>query len=152
MMSNLNALYTEQIFLHDKHPHHAGLREPFAAQVDHVNPVCGDAITLRIHLGERDGEQIIEDISYEAEGCAMSRASASMLADNLIGMTLTEARGIVEHMEHVMTSRGSEAGDPEKIGDAVALAGAAKFPARVKCVLMSWKALRAALLEAGIEL
>lgn len=151
-MNNMNALYTEQIFLHDKHPRHAGLREPFEAQVDHVNPVCGDAITLRIHLAGEDGTQVIRDISYEAEGCAMSRASASMLADNLIGMTLEEARTVVEHMEQVMTSRGTESGDPEVIGDAVALAGAAKFPARVKCVLMSWKALRAALLEAGIEL
>ena len=75
MSSHLSALYTELVIEHDKRPLHAGLREPFEAEVHHVNPTCGDEITLRLHLSE-DGAERIEDVSYDAVGCAMSRASA----------------------------------------------------------------------------
>ena len=76
MSTHLSALYTELVIEHDKRPLHAGLREPFEAEVHHVNPTCGDEITLRLHLSE-DGAERIEDVSYDAVGCAMSRASAS---------------------------------------------------------------------------
>lgn len=150
-MSNpLTSLYTEIVFEHDKRPHHAGLREPFQAEVHHHNPTCGDEITLRIRR-EGDGARAhITDLSYDAQGCAMSRASASMMADLLIGRSLEEAERIVEHMETVMGSRGRVTADEELIGDAIALTGAAKFPGRVKCVLMPWKAYRAALVEADL--
>ena len=78
MTNPLNSLYTELVIEHDKRPQNAGLREPFDAEVHHVNPTCGDEITLRLHL-DRDGEDLrIRDISYDAIGCAMSRASASI--------------------------------------------------------------------------
>ena len=80
MSTHLSALYTELVIEHDKRPLHAGLREPFEAEVHHVNPTCGDEITLRLHLSE-DGAERIEDVSYDAVGCAMSRASASIMAD-----------------------------------------------------------------------
>jgi len=145
MSSGLDALYTDIIFEHDKRPQNAGLREPFHAEVHHVNPTCGDEITLRLQR-ERGGA--VEDISYEAVGCAMSRASASMMTELLIGRSLAEAEEITRAFEAAMSSRGRDAGDPEVLGDAVALLGAAKFPGRVKCVLMAWKAYRAALVEA----
>lgn len=148
---DLTSLYTDIIFEHDKRPLHAGLREPFDAEVHHVNPTCGDEITLRVHLrtGE-DGAVRVEDVSYDATGCAMSRSSASIMSDLLIGRTLSEIEPIAAHMDQVMHARGKQAGDEEIIGDGIALVGAAKFPNRVKCVLMSWKAFQAALVETRV--
>ncbi|GAA1331559.1 MULTISPECIES: Fe-S cluster assembly sulfur transfer protein SufU [Brachybacterium] len=148
---DLTSLYTDIIFEHDKRPLHAGLREPFDAEVHHVNPTCGDEITLRVHLGTgEDGAVRVEDVSYDATGCAMSRSSASIMSDLLIGRTLTEIEPIAAHMDQVMHARGKQAGDEEIIGDGIALVGAAKFPNRVKCVLMSWKAFQAALVETRV--
>lgn len=147
MTVGLNSLYTELVMEHDKRPLHAGLREPFTAEVHHVNPTCGDEITLRLQLTGSGATQQIEDVSYDAIGCAMSRASASIMADLLIGRSTAEVEPVHEHMETVMRSRGRAEGDEELIGDGVALLGAAKFPARVKCVLMPWKAYQAALVE-----
>ncbi|WP_114854932.1 Fe-S cluster assembly sulfur transfer protein SufU [Brachybacterium sp. YJGR34] len=145
-MSNpLSSLYTEIVMEHDKRPLHAGLREPFDAEVHHVNPTCGDEITLRLRLG---ADELVQDVSYEAVGCAMSRASASIMADLLIGRPVHEIQPVSDHLEAAMRSRGRLAGDEELLGDGVALLGAAKFPARVKCVLMPWKAYQAALVEA----
>ncbi len=144
----LSSMYTEIVIEHDKRPLHAGLREPFDAEVHHLNPTCGDEITLRVHVEGEGDEARVVDLSYEASGCAMSRASASVMADLLIGHTLRENLPIVEHMETVMGSRGQVEPDEDLIGDGIALAGANRFPARVKCVLMPWKAYRAALVEA----
>lgn len=146
MSNQLSALYTELVIEHDKRPLHAGLREPFHTEVHHVNPTCGDEITLRLQLA--DGGERIQDVSYDAIGCAMSRAAASMMADLLIGRTLEEVAPAQDHFEAAMRSRGRLEGDEDLIGDSVALLGAAKFPARVKCVLMPWKAYQAALVEA----
>ncbi|WP_193104629.1 Fe-S cluster assembly sulfur transfer protein SufU [Brachybacterium sp. FME24] len=147
MNTSLNSLYTELVIEHDKRPLHAGLREPFDAEVHHVNPTCGDEITLRLHLSGASEQRRIEDVSYEAIGCAMSRAAASIMADLLLGRTVAEMDPVREHFEAAMGSRGTIDGDEELIGDGVALLGAAKFPARVKCVLMPWKAYQAALVE-----
>ena len=125
MSTHLSALYTELVIEHDKRPLHAGLREPFEAEVHHVNPTCGDEITLRLHLSE-DGAERIEDVSYDAIGCAMSRASASIMADLLIGRSVAEIEPVQSHVDEVMRSRGRLEGDEEIIGDGVALVGAAK--------------------------
>ena len=147
MSSALNSLYTELVIEHDKRPRLAGLSERFQAEVHHVNPTCGDEITLRLQLSGHGQEQRIEDVSYEAIGCAMSRAAASIMADLLIGQTVAQVEPVREHFEAAMGSRGRIEGDEDLIGDGVALLGAAKFPARVKCVLMPWKAYQAALVE-----
>ncbi|MCS6710730.1 SUF system NifU family Fe-S cluster assembly protein [Brachybacterium sp. EF45031] len=147
-MSDLSSLYTGLIIEHDRRPHRAGLREPYAAQVHHVNPTCGDEITLRLDVDRPDDDGTVRDVSYDAIGCAMSRASASMLADQLTGLSVAQAVDVVDSFEMSMASRGKDPGNEELLGDAVALLGASKFPARVKCVLLPWKAFRAALLEA----
>lgn len=148
MNADLSSLYTEIIFEHDKRPQHAGLREPFDAEVHHVNPTCGDEITLRLRLDGHGPDARIEDVSYEAQGCSMSRASASIMADLLREQRVEHANEITDSFELSMASRGKDPGDEDLIGDGVALLGASKFPGRVKCVLMAWKAYRAALLEA----
>lgn len=129
-------LYQEVILDHYKHPQHAGLREPFDAQVHHINTTCGDEITLRVHVAEN----VVEDISYDSTGCSISVASASVLAEEVIGHTVAESMSTYEAMKAMLTSRGQDAGDEEVIGDGVAFAGVAKYPARVKCALLAWSA------------
>ncbi|WP_291313608.1 Fe-S cluster assembly sulfur transfer protein SufU [Corynebacterium sp. UBA2622] len=143
---NLESMYQEVILDHYKNPQHAGLRDPFEAEVHHVNPSCGDEITLRVHLSG-DGETV-EDVSYAATGCSISQASASVMAEELIGRPVDEAMDKLGAFETMVTSRGELEGDPEKIGDGVAFAGVAKFPARVKCALLGWKAFQAATSDA----
>lgn len=150
-LTNLDSLYTEIIFEHDKRPQHYGLREPFEAEVHHVNPTCGDEITLRLHITGTGDDAVLEDVSYEAQGCAMSRASASIMVDQLLGQTVGHAAEIADSFDLSMASRGKDPGDEDLIGDGIALLGASKFPGRVKCVVMAWKAYRAALVEASVH-
>lgn len=143
---NLDAMYQEVILDHYKNPQHAGLREPYEAEVHHVNPSCGDEITLRVHLSE-DGSTV-EDVSYDAEGCSISQASTSVMAEEIIGLPVAEAMTKLDSFEEMVTSRGTVEGDAAVIGDGVAFAGVAKFPARVKCALLGWKAFQAATSDA----
>ncbi|MBZ8177820.1 SUF system NifU family Fe-S cluster assembly protein [Corynebacterium poyangense] len=142
----IESMYQEVILDHYKHPQHAGLRDPYDAEVFHVNPSCGDEITLRVHLSE-DGS-MVEDVSYDAEGCSISQASTSVMAEEIIGLSVEEAMEKLAAFEKMITSRGEEEGDPELIGDGVAFAGVAQFPARVKCALLGWKAFQAATAQA----
>ncbi|MBV7412103.1 SUF system NifU family Fe-S cluster assembly protein [Dermabacteraceae bacterium TAE3-ERU27] len=148
MASSLDSMYTEIIFEHDKRPQHAGLREDFDSEVHHVNPSCGDELTMRLLIEGEGDDALVKDISYEAVGCAMSRASASIMADLFIGKTVAHAKKVMENFEGAMKSRGADAGDEELIEDGVALLGASKFPGRVKCVLLPWKAYQALIVEA----
>lgn len=145
-------LYQQLILDHSKHPQHAGLREPFDAETHHVNTSCGDEITLRVKLGEQNGEQTIEDVSYDAIGCSISVASTSILAEETIGHSLAEALETYEAMKAMLTSRGQDSGDEELIGDGVALAGVAQYPARVKCALLGWSAFVDSLARAGADI
>ena len=137
-------LYQQLIIEHSKRPHGEGLREPFAAQAHQVNPTCGDEITLRVAL---DGE-MVQDVSYDALGCSISRASASVLHDLVVGSSLDDVATVRNAVQHLLTSRGEDEGDEEVLGDAIAFAGVARYPARVKCALLSWSALADALLRA----
>ena len=133
---DVDALYQEIILDHYKNPQHEGLREPYEAEVHHVNPTCGDEVTLRVHL---DGETV-EDVSYAAEGCSISQASTSVLTDLLIGKKVDDAMEIHETFLELMQGRGKVEPDEDVLEDAIAFAGVAKFPARVKCALLGWMA------------
>jgi len=132
----LDSLYQEIILDHYKRPHHAGLREPFEAEVHHVNPTCGDEVTLRVHLS--DG--VVSDVSYDAVGCSISQASTSVMADLLIGKRVDEAMAVHEEFLALMQGKGTVEPDEDVLEDGIAFAGVAKFPARVKCALLSWMA------------
>lgn len=136
MTQELDALYQEIILDHYKNPHHKGLREPFEAEVHHVNPTCGDEVTLRVHVA--DG--VVEDVSYDSVGCSISQASASVLTDLVIGKPVGEAMSIHETFLTLMQGKGAVEPDEDVLEDAIAFAGVAKFPARVKCALLSWMA------------
>ncbi|PID97094.1 MAG: SUF system NifU family Fe-S cluster assembly protein [Actinomycetales bacterium] len=139
-------LYQQIIIDHYKDPHGAGLREPYDAETHHVNPVCGDEVTLRVHVV--DG--VVDDISYAAQGCSISVAATSVLAEQVTGCSVTEAAGILRAMRSMLTSKGQDPGDENVIGDGVAFAGVAKYPARVKCALLGWMAFADAMTRAGI--
>ncbi|AEX69923.1 SUF system NifU family Fe-S cluster assembly protein [Corynebacterium diphtheriae] len=143
---NLESMYQEVILDHYKNPLHAGLRESYDAEVHHVNPSCGDEITLRVHLSE-DGSTV-QDVSYDAEGCSISQASTSVMAEEIVGQPVDKALEKLAEFEKMITSRGKEEGDEDLIGDGIAFAGVSKYPARVKCALLGWKAFQAATSEA----
>ena len=147
----MEQMYQEVILDHYKHPHGRGLREPFVAEVHHVNPTCGDEVTLRVHLDGTGPDAHITDISYEAMGCSISMASTSILAEEVTGEVIHDAMDVHAAMRHMLTSRGQDPGDEEVIGDGVALAGVAQYPARVKCALLGWMALTDALAQAGVD-
>ena len=149
MTTDLDALYQEIILDHYKNPHHKGLREPFEAEVHHVNPTCGDEVTLRVHV--TDGT--VQDVSYDALGCSISQASASVLTDLVIGKQVDEAMAIHEEFLTLMQGKGQVVPDEERLEDGIAFAGVAKFPARVKCALLGWMAFKDAVsrTDASIE-
>jgi nitrogen fixation NifU-like protein len=140
MSANLDAMYQEIILDHYKRPHNAGLREPYEAEVHHVNPTCGDEVTLRVHLSGTGPEAVVEDVSYDALGCSISQASVSVLTDLLIGKPVDQALGVHEEFLALMQGRGTVEPDEDVLEDGVAFAGVAKFPARVKCALLGWMA------------
>jgi nitrogen fixation NifU-like protein len=145
MSQDLDALYQEIILDHYKNPHGKGLRgdaaDPHQAEVHHVNPTCGDEITLRVHVKEGpDGAATVEDVSYDALGCSISQASASVLYDLVVGKPVDQAMGIQEEFLQLMQGKGTVVPDEEVLEDGIAFAGVAKFPARVKCALLSWMA------------
>ncbi len=147
-------LYQEIILDHYRHPQGRGLREPFEAQVHHVNPTCGDEIDLRLHLEERDGVPVVADVSYEGQGCSISQASASVLYDTVAGKPLPEALESMRLFQEMVQSKGEVQGDEDTLGDAVAFAGVAKYPARVKCALLPWMAWKDAVVrvtEGGVD-
>jgi nitrogen fixation NifU-like protein len=139
-------MYQEVILDHYKNPHGKGLREG-DAEVHHVNPTCGDEITLRVRY---DGETV-RDVSYEGQGCSISQASASVLNELLVGKELDRARTIQQTFLELMQSRGKIEPDEameDVLEDAVAFAGVSKYPARVKCALLSWMAWKDATAQA----
>lgn len=142
----LDSMYQDVILDHYKHPHGRGLRDG-DAEVHHVNPTCGDEITLRVRY---EGEKIA-DVSYEGQGCSISQASASVLNELLVGKELAEAQRIQGAFLELMQSRGQITPDDdmeELLEDAVAFAGVSKYPARVKCALLSWMAWKDATAQA----
>ena len=142
----LEQIYQDVILDHYKHPHHRGLREPFAAEVHHVNPTCGDEVTLRVALSD-DGDRVM-DVSYAGQGCSISQAATSVLADQVIGLPVDTALAAVAAFTEMVSSRGAVAGDEDVLGDGIAFSGVSKYPARVKCALLGWLAFKAAVAEA----
>jgi nitrogen fixation protein NifU and related proteins len=140
-------LYQEIILDHYKHPHGRGLREPYQAEAHHVNPTCGDEVTIRVAVsGDR-----VDDVSYEGMGCSISQASASVLHDLVTGATVADALARHEAFGTLMAGRGQVQPDEALLGDAVAFAGVARYPARVKCALLPWMAFKDAMARAVDE-
>ena len=132
----LESMYQEIILDHYRNPQHRGLREPFDAEVHHVNPTCGDEVTLRVRV--EDG--VVEDVSYEGSGCSISQASTSVMTDLVLGKKVGDALETADAFLTLMQGKGQVVPDEDVLEDAVAFAGVAKYPARVKCALLGWMA------------
>lgn len=148
----MQQMYQEVILDHYKHPHGRGLREAAEgaprAEVHHVNPTCGDEVTLRVALSS-DGATVA-DVSYDGQGCSISQASTSVLTDLVTGVPVAQALATLDAFNAMVTSKGTDGGDEDVLGDGIAFAGVAQYPARVKCALLGWLAFKTAVSEAAV--
>ncbi|MDA3018484.1 MAG: SUF system NifU family Fe-S cluster assembly protein [Actinomycetota bacterium] len=142
---NLDNLYQEVILDHYKNPLNKSLAKDYDVQVHHINPSCGDEITLNITLVDN----VISSITWDGVGCSISQASTSIASDLLAGKTLEVADLITEEFMDLMQSKGKKSGDELVLEDAVAFAGVSQYPARIKCALLGWMAIKDASMQAS---
>ena len=140
-MSDISDLYREVILDHNKSPRNFRKMEGPDRTADGYNPLCGDQIT--VYLKMQDG--VIKDITFHGSGCAISKASASMMTASVKGKTPAEADRIFDDVHKMLTGELNTDASPERLGKLAALSGVCNFPARVKCASLSWHTLRAAL-------
>ncbi|CAB4371284.1 MAG: SUF system NifU family Fe-S cluster assembly protein [Actinobacteria bacterium] len=140
----LDNLYQEVILDHYKHPENKGLAAAYDAQVHHINPSCGDEITLNLTL---DGS-LVQSVSWDGLGCSISQASVSIMSGLMIGKKLDDAQIVFDNFVQLMQSKGSGQPDESILEDAVALAGVSQYPARIKCALLGWMAFKDASVQA----
>ena len=137
-------MYQEIILDHYRNPHHKGLQEPYDVEVHHTNPTCGDEVTLRVRVA--DG--VVQDVSYDGQGCSISQASTSVMTDLVIGKAVDEAMATSDVFLALMQSRGTMEPDEDVLEDGIAFAGVSRYPARVKCALLGWMAWKDATAQA----
>jgi nitrogen fixation protein NifU and related proteins len=142
-----DSMYQEIILDHYRNPHHKGLRDDFDVEVHHVNPTCGDEVTLRVKL---DGA-VVQDVSYDGAGCSISQAATSVMTDLVIGKSVDEAMSRSDAFLELMQSRGTLEPDEDVLEDGIAFAGVSRYPARVKCALLGWMAWKDAVAQAAAK-
>jgi nitrogen fixation NifU-like protein len=143
-----DTLYQQIILDHYKHPQHRGLPDEFDAEVHHVNPTCGDEVTVRVKLAGGT----IADLGWDGEGCSISQASTSVMSELVVGKPIDDVMRLQDKFLALMQSRGSaelSEADEDALDDAVAFEGVSKYPARIKCALLGWMAMKSAVAEAG---
>ena len=138
-MSDLRELYQEVILDHNKRPRNFRELEGADRHADGYNPLCGDKLAVHVNL---DGD-LIADVAFLGSGCAISKASASLMTDAVKGKTVTEARRLFDQFHQMVTEAESPV-DPEALGKLAVLAGVRDYPTRVKCASLAWHTLRAA--------
>ncbi len=139
-MSGLSELYQEILLEHNSKPRNFRKVEDPSATAEGYNPLCGDQITLYLKVVDN----VVEDVGFQGVGCAISRASASMMTQSIKGKHLEEAHGIFEAF-HTMITHPSEEPDYDTLGDLETLAGVSEYPTRIKCAILAWHTMRSAL-------
>ncbi|CAB4687865.1 MAG: SUF system NifU family Fe-S cluster assembly protein [Actinobacteria bacterium] len=142
---SLESLYQEIILDHYKRPKNKVLQDKYSVEVHHNNPSCGDEITLRVQVEN----QIVTQLSWDGVGCSISQASSSVMSELAQGIPVEKALELEVSFLELMQGKGQVEADEEELEDAVAFSGVARYPARVKCALLGWMALKDALLRAG---
>lgn len=140
-MSDLRDLYQQVILEHNKSPRNYKKLENANHTAEGYNPLCGDHINLYLHM---DGD-VISNISFQGSGCAISKASASMMTASLKGKTRAEAEAIFDKFHRMVTRDSQAAFSPDELGKLAVFSGVCEFPARVKCASLAWHTLHAAL-------
>jgi nitrogen fixation NifU-like protein len=148
-MMQLSNMYQEVILDHYKSPRGKGLKDPYDGQAHHVNPTCGDEITVQVKLSQ--DKKKIESISYDGQGCSISQASASIMFEQVNQKSIEEFDQISDDFLKMMQGKGNYQGNEDLIGDGVSMIGVAQYPARVKCALLSWMAAKDAIIRAQGE-
>ena len=143
-MSDLSELYQEILLEHNSKPRNFRKLEEATQSAEGYNPLCGDRITLYLSL--EDG--MIADVAFQGTGCAISRASASMLTQSIKGQSVAKAREIFQAFHQMLTEPGEEL-DYDVLGDLETLSGVVAFPTRIKCAVLAWHTMQAALDEQG---
>jgi nitrogen fixation NifU-like protein len=138
-MSDLNELYQEVILDHNRRPRNYRRLDGASHHAEGYNPLCGDRVTVFVQI---DGDRI-SDVAFEGSGCAISKASASLMTDRVKGSTVAEARDLFERFHRMVTTPPDQ--DVEELGKLSALAGVREFPVRVKCASLAWHTLKAAM-------
>ncbi|MGH7823926.1 MAG: Fe-S cluster assembly sulfur transfer protein SufU [Candidatus Binatia bacterium] len=144
-MSDLDELYQEVILDHNKSPRNFRTMENADRSAEGYNPLCGDQVNVYLKLEEG----VIKDISFKGSGCAISKASASMMTAALKGKTEAEAHELFENVHRMLTGEASGQDPGARLGKLVILSGVCKFPARVKCASLAWHTVNAALQGSG---
>jgi nitrogen fixation NifU-like protein len=142
-MSELSDLYQEVILDHNRRPRNFRVIEPATARQEGYNPLCGDRLTLYLTI---DGD-VIEDVSFQGSGCAISKASASLMTDQVKGKTVEQARELFDRFHAMITSNPEAPADD--LGKLNVLAGVREFPTRVKCASLAWHTMKAAVAHEG---
>jgi len=145
-LSKLNNLYRAVILDHSKSPRNKGTLEKADAVIELKNPTCGDLIQVQVKL---DGDQV-SDVKFDGSGCTISMSSASMMTEAIKGRNLSEVKDLYFKFSDLV--QGKDVGSTEELGDAEMLEGVSKFPTRVRCATLSWKALNKALENNGTGL
>jgi nitrogen fixation NifU-like protein len=138
-MLDLQELYQEIIIDHNRNPHNFRIMEEASCNAQGFNPLCGDKVTVYLHIKEN----VIDDISFVGSGCAISQASASLMTDALMGKNIDDAHGLFKDFHHMVTEEGLA--PAESLNKLAVLAGVRSFPARVKCATLAWHTFEAAL-------
>lgn len=140
-MSDIHELYQELIIDHNRSPRNFHMLPDASRRADGYNPLCGDQLTLYVRV--EDG--VIQDISFQGTGCAISKASASLMTESVKARTITEANMLFDQFHRMVTGEGQGLPDPERLGKLLAFSGVSEFPVRVKCATLAWHTLRAAI-------
>lgn len=144
-MDRLEMLYRAVIMEHSESPKHKAPLEDFTAEQTAFNPTCGDMVKVQVKM---DGDRL-EEVQFDGEGCAISMASASIMADLLNGRSLEEAQALMEDFTELV--QGHEPKDTEALGEAAALEGVVQFPTRIRCAQLGWKAVEDAIAQAQAQ-
>jgi nitrogen fixation protein NifU and related proteins len=140
-MADLRDLYQEVILEHSKAPRNYREVKTADHKAEGYNPLCGDRFIVYLQM---EGERI-QDIAFQGSGCAISKASASMMTQSLKGKTRSEAARLFERFHQVVTGRAKANGDSAELGKLAVFSGVSEFPTRVKCAILAWHTLQAAL-------
>ena len=140
-MFDSQELYQEIVMDHNRRPRNFGSMTDSTATSEGFNPLCGDQITLFLKVSE----DIVEDISFEGVGCAISKSSASMMTEGVKGKSVEEALTVFQAFREMITAKSDGSKDSEILGDLEILKGVAQYPTRIKCATLSWHTLQAAL-------
>ena len=140
-MSELQDLYQELILDHNRRPRNRGRLEDASHYAEGYNPLCGDRVTISLHVED----DVVTDVRFEGSGCAISTASASLMTEALAGKTVANARALFAKFHGMVTGTSDPDGNGPALGKLAAFAGVGKYPARVKCATLAWHTLEAAL-------